>query len=624
MSDPSDKSKTGGESSLDLSSLQDLSFGPDWSDAARAAETRKPKSGGPGGGGKRPSRDRRPDRPPRRADAGGGERPRHEGRSGDDRRREGGGRRGERRDRGDRGSRRDGPPQPFKPIVDVAFYPEDAPFKALCHAMRTNCRTYELFEIARLILDKADRFVVVLHPKSGEGPQEFYISVPDGLPFSSEDQVIAHVIKNHLDRFVETEEIEVEPPSGNFPIINRCGVTGELIGPPNYHRYQALVHEHHAVKTPNMSFEKFQQRIESVRDEEVVQQWMDKMKKITRYKVKSATEGDDAEVFDSLESLKFYLIHRRRAEIVRTTNQARFSGKQAEELPAGPLRSSILGWREHQQRFPLETANNLRGRLRRMHFTIYKRGSKGASYVCAVKRKFRTPQTRLAESLQELIDFIEKHPNIEVSNLPEQFLGVEVKSKPLPEIPQEKAPDIEAVPEEEAAKIVEAHEQKRAAKQEGGEESESAAEASESTETAEVAKPEPKNAPAPNLKPVPEQLEDPGVRQMMFDLRWLVTEGYVTEFGDGRLFAPPPMEEAPKKDAAKEATPKSEKPEESPKETEAKIETAPAAAAAPVAEVSAEAESAPSTEEKPVENVEAPKAESAGESEPEEEATRTN
>ena len=28
------------------------------------------------------------------------------------------------------------------------------------------------------------------------------------------------------------------------------------------------------------------------------------------------------------------------------------------------------------------------------------------------------------------------------------------------------------------------------------------------------------------------------------NLRWLVTEGYVTEFIDGRLFAPPPMVEA--------------------------------------------------------------------------------
>ena len=32
------------------------------------------------------------------------------------------------------------------------------------------------------------------------------------------------------------------------------------------------------------------------------------------------------------------------------------------------------------------------------------------------------------------------------------------------------------------------------------------------------------------------------LRHLMLDLRWLITEGYVTEYGDGRLFAPPPIE----------------------------------------------------------------------------------
>jgi len=40
--------------------------------------------------------------------------------------------------------------------------------------------------------------------------------------------------------------------------------------------------------------------------------------------------------------------------------------------------------------------------------------------------------------------------------------------------------------------------------------------------------------------------------RMQGDLRWLVTEGYVTEFIDGRLFAPPPMVEARKREVESE------------------------------------------------------------------------
>ncbi len=75
----------------------------------------------------------------------------------------------------------------------------------------------------------------------------------------------------------------------------------------------------------------------------------------------------------------------------------------------------------NQRRFPLDTANGLRGRLRRESFTIFKKGSKGISYVCAVKRKFRIPGQVFAESIGTLIAFIEAHPMVRASELPEKF-----------------------------------------------------------------------------------------------------------------------------------------------------------------------------------------------------------
>jgi hypothetical protein len=38
--------------------------------------------------------------------------------------------------------------------------------------------------------------------------------------------------------------------------------------------------------------------------------------------------------------------------------------------------------------------------------------------------------------------------------------------------------------------------------------------------------------------------EQERIKRVTMDLRWLVQEGYVTEFADGRLFTPPPMPEA--------------------------------------------------------------------------------
>ena len=76
--------------------------------------------------------------------------------------------------------------------------------------MRDSCRTYELFEIANLFLSKPDRFIAKLLPIDAKNSDKdiFHISVPDGIGFESEDEAVAHVLANHLDRFFDIEEVE--------------------------------------------------------------------------------------------------------------------------------------------------------------------------------------------------------------------------------------------------------------------------------------------------------------------------------------------------------------------------------------------------------------------------------
>ena len=132
----------------------------------------------------------------------------------------------------------------------------------------------------------------------------------------------------------------------------------------------------------------------------------------------------------------------------------------------------------------MDTANSLRGRLRREGFTIFKRGSKGVSFVCGVKRKFRLPGQVFSESISSLISFIEKNPVVSVKELPAKHLGI---SQPA------------AAADSSAA-------------------SASAAEAA--------------------ALPTQDEVK---LKRLWMDLRWLVTEGYVTEYSDGKLFAAPPM-----------------------------------------------------------------------------------
>jgi hypothetical protein len=567
---------------IDLSQLQSFSFGTQWTqDKTAPHESRRddrPRRDDAGGPDRRDRRAfRRPAGPGGGAPAGGPaspEAPRREFREGGDNRgprREGapfrgGPRRDESGGRDDRqGGYRGAPVDrgPYdSPYFHATFYPEDTSFTTLAKTIRASCRTFELFDIARTVIGKSDRFVVVLHRKpSGDGaasaesakPAPIAISVPDGVPFESEDAAIAHVLSKHLGEFFDIAEVEVDPPKGNFQVVNKCGITGELLAPPNYHRYTAIIQQHHAKHVDRMSFESFRSRIETIRDPEVIAKWIEKMKKTTRYTWKSgkpaasaavpapteaaaadaapaeapATEvpapaAEPALCFDSYEEARTHLLTHARNRVVRLVDGTRLSGKAAEALPPGEIRRAIEGTLERQRRFPLDTANALRGRLRREGFSIYKKGSKGASYVCAVRRKFRVPDQVFSDSITGLIQFIETHPMVKAGELAEKFLGF----PPVPKAPAE-------------------------------------------------------GTPAPVAAEVSAEDREK-LNRLQGDLRWLVHEGYVTEFMTGALFAPPPMVEARKKEI--EAT--EHDPENFP---EAPVAAAPAPeATAPAAEPAAE------------------------------------
>ncbi|MBI4625216.1 MAG: hypothetical protein HY736_18600 [Verrucomicrobia bacterium] len=643
---------------LDLSQLQGFSFGTQWMQEKTSAPERhgREDQGGErprrddrrdGGGGGPDRRDRRSFRrpagpgsgeggapapggaqkpggaagpgggAPERRDFSGDRDPRQEGggeyRGGPRREGPGGGERGPRSGYAGRGAPQDRGPYE-SPYYAATFYPEDTSFNTLVQTIRKSCRTVELFEIARTVVAKTDRFVVVVvHKASASAPAPaarpagsgaeaeppapppakplFHVSVPDGIPFESDEAAVAHVLSHHLDKFFDQTEVEVEPPKGNFQVINKCGVTGELLGPPNYHRYNQIVQQHHAAKVSRMPMEAFRNRIETIRDPEVVNQWLAKMKKTTRYTWKlgakpavpaavvasetqpaegaapaaeSGAEENSATVapavaapavptFDTLEDARTYLLTTARDKVVRTTEHARFHGKVAETMPPGEIRRAVEGALERQRRFPLDTANALRGRLRREHFTIFKKGSKGVSYVCAVKRKFRVPGQTFSDSIGALIGFIEANPMVRASELPAKFLGLAL---PAPSAPETPAASAAAAPAAGA----------------GGE-----------------AAP----APAPEApKPEPVLSIDDRTRlgRMQGDLIWLVHEGYVTEFIDGRLFAPPPMVEARKKEIESEEHDPENFPE-APASPSAADSTAPVPPAAPA--VAAEPEALP-------------------------------
>ena len=295
--------------------LDDLSqiFAPSWArqppdevaqKAARFARDDDDDRGGfrRGGGPQRRDGDRRPPRrdgddrrPPRRD---GDRRPPRHDEEGRGPRRDGD-RRPPRRDDDRRAPRRDDDrrPAPLPPLdLDVRFMPASKALAAIIRRIQATHRAYPVRDVVKLFQnDDTGMAVRIEARKEGADPKQIFQCRVCGMPALSEAEVAEHLIKKHLADYFDIEEVEAEAPKGNFPCVARCGLTGELLGPPNHHSYAHRVQEMLADRFPGMNEEEYRRHIEMVRDPEVVEQWREQCKhrRVFRRKIESAEKAEE-------------------------------------------------------------------------------------------------------------------------------------------------------------------------------------------------------------------------------------------------------------------------------------------------------------------------------------------
>ncbi len=508
-----DNNKDQNKEVVDLSELSNLQFATAWTPSSNQDDRGSaPRKGG------RPF-DRDGDRRGERRDFKKG--PRKEG----DFANRGKPRFGDRNDRGKSGDKDGRPPfrkpggkpfdrrksfAPFKPTMEVLFYPDDAPFNKLSGIMKESKRTYQLFDIAELVLEKPDRFIILAKnlPDKEGAVRPLFCAQPMNLPFENEQDAKNAALEYYLGELFEKGKIEVEAPKGSFQVVNKCGITGGLLGAPNWHRYGEHLREYHRENCPNVSFETFTSSIESIRDEEQISAWLEQMKVRDVYKLKTPEEGEN-DTFETRDAAMNYVARKMGAELVKSYEQVRMKGSNIAMLPTnGRIRRNIEDAWNKQKRFPIVTANNLRGRLRRSGFAVYKRGSKGFAFVSAIKRKFLFEGDSLADAPQKIFEFILANPGVPAGAMPYKFLGI----KPPATI--------------EKGKTL-AEESK--------------------TEAAEEAQSEPETATGGISAEDREKLSS-----AWSELAWLVSEGYVVEYADTTLQANPYLPRPKAKDCKAE------------------------------------------------------------------------
>ena len=354
--------------------------------------------------------DRRPDdrqgrRPPRR-DQPGGSKPRGARPEGADRR--------DRQDRrpDTRPPERPAPrPEPAPPLpVTLSVLPEEKGVESLARQIRVTGRAYPLFDIAHLILQKPERHQIRFDVKKspeGQPLQPLFLCALDDSLWLSEDEAIQHILSHHFGTFYQAERTATEPPRGTYTFVAQCGLSGKILGPPNYHDYQTQLHKLHTERFARMPFEAFKARVKIVKDEAVVKQWIEDHSFKTEYNCLNVPEPKKLGSRDEVTQ-HFREVHL--SNIVKSVPTHTLSGTAARQLRTPGLQRAVrTGW-EEQRRFPLQVATVLSQQFAGHGLQFFK-VNRTVTHVSVARPRFLDMEaTPVSEGVKRIVDFINSRP----------------------------------------------------------------------------------------------------------------------------------------------------------------------------------------------------------------------
>src|ERR1043165_2949649 len=363
-----------------------------------------------GGGGRRPGGPRREGQGgPSRGERSGGPRREGGGRPGFG----GGGRGGPRRDdrRDDRREQRPAPPVPQPlPEINVAFMPDPNGVESLARQIKMNGRAYPLFQIARMILQKHERHSITFSVKKnaeGKPIQPLFVCALDDSPWLSEDEAVAHVLRKHFATFYQTERTPCDPPKGVYTFVAQCGMSGEILGPPNYHDYQNKLRKLHAEKFARMPFDAFKARVRIVKDEAVVKKWIEDQSAKTEFVCLNVPEPLRLPTMEAVEK-HFREVHM--ANIIKPVETVTVTGVAAKSLRALELKRVLNAAWESQFAFPLQMSTGLSQRFSEHGLQFFK-VNKTVTHVSVARPTFLDLETTpVSENIKRIVEFINAHP----------------------------------------------------------------------------------------------------------------------------------------------------------------------------------------------------------------------
>ena len=302
--------------------------------------------------------------------------------------------------------RRNEAPQRPPLELDVAIQPEKNGEESLARQIKHTGRADPLFDIARLILAKPERYLVVLKirkKEDGSVVQPLFFCQVDETVWLSEDQAVDHVLSRHFSTFYKTEKTEIDPPKGTYTFVAQCGMSDQILGPPNYHGYQEKLRSLHADRFSRLPFDVFKSRVKIVHDEEVVKQWLDDQSWKTEY---IAINLPEEAKLESREAVREHFRQHHLSNLIAGVDNVALKASVFSKKTPPRMQNLVRYELDDQRRFPLKVVNVLSQEFSSHGLQFFKR-KKSVTHVSVSRpHHLNLDQPPVSDSIRDIVTFV--------------------------------------------------------------------------------------------------------------------------------------------------------------------------------------------------------------------------
>lgn len=406
-----DENHQEGTTPFDLSELTDFQFGPSW--ARKGGETPKPQVYE-----EMPRRER-----PARRREGGERRPSDKERRDGDR----GARREGREGRESRPPRREGRPERAPrqlPAPAAGLRVELRPANSILEIFATQIhrqkRALPLLDLARVVMAAKDRYDLVFM-KLEDGPMMIHSKLGDGACWLTEQEAVAYLWKAEwFGKFYKREEVETEAPAGSFSSVAKCSLGGELIGPANWHGYQANLMRLYRRKYASMDLSSFKARIVTDKSEEALADWLKQVSHTTVWK--PLREGAEDAVLQDAAAVEADFREHHFSDAYEVVDKVFVNGATPKSRLSPGLAAHLSILSDKTARFPQMLIPNLCHGLARHHIPIYK--WQGHHYTGPSRVRAIPADMVLADRMMAIVNWTKENSGGKVDSMCAALSGV--------------------------------------------------------------------------------------------------------------------------------------------------------------------------------------------------------